>query len=79
MKIKVKDIEDKPKEKVFYPFVLELLIEDERDIEDLVARFNLAKRTVDDINKEIGCDCKATIPYDWGVFNKLFREKPYMK
>ena len=39
MKIEVKDIEVK-KTKVFHPFKIELLIEDESDLEDLAVRFS---------------------------------------
>lgn len=80
MQIRVKDIEEVKKEKVFHPFVLEFKIESEQELIDLLAKYTLYPET---INKQIDSENRKhgseNYLEEWNFLNNLLENKPYMK
>lgn len=79
MKISVKDIEDKPKEKVFHPFVLEFKIEDESDLESLAVYLNQNYHRLNDSPCAYNGHKAKDSHFEWKLIDTLLKNKPYMK
>lgn len=81
MKLEIKDIEEQ-KEQKFHPFKIEMLIENEYDLLDLWARFNISTYQVNEILSEVEM---KEIPklfenvIKWKFIDNLLKNKPYMK
>lgn len=79
MQIQIKDIEEVKKVKVFHPFKIELLIEDESDLEDLAVRFNANSLIITERHGYNGYKATCNNGHVWARIHTLLQEKPYMK